>query len=143
MLSVIRATYANAGVKGLWAGWVPNVIRSILVNASEIGVYDQAKTAFAGVDYVYFTPVLQHVAASGAAGLVSACTSTPVDLVKTRLMHQSGKSPGKAKGILQILKEIIDEGGFIGLWGGFTPAVIRKVAWCTVFFVTYERTLAL
>jgi hypothetical protein len=31
------------GVRGLWAGCLPNIQRAFIVNAFELGTYDQAK----------------------------------------------------------------------------------------------------
>ena len=31
------------GVKGLWLGWGPNVVRNSVINAAEISTYDQVK----------------------------------------------------------------------------------------------------
>jgi hypothetical protein len=64
----------NTGLPGLWAGWGPNVTRSFIVNASELGVYDQAKAAFLASTSSPLSPFIQHVVCSAAAGFVSACT---------------------------------------------------------------------
>ena len=34
---------------------------------------------------------------------------------------------------------IFKEEGVSALYSGFTPIVVRKVIWCTLFFVTYEQ----
>ena len=44
MVDVTRHVYANAGILGFWAGVYPNVVRCFLVNAAEIGTYDQVNT---------------------------------------------------------------------------------------------------
>ena len=80
--------YGGAGILGFWRGWQPNVARCFIGNACEIGCYDEAKTRLiaAGVP----DGPLGHFGASGVAGTVSAIFSTPVDVVKTRLMAQAG-----------------------------------------------------
>ena len=73
MGAVLRGVYANGGVPAFWAGWQPNLVRTVLVNAAEIGTYDQAKHML--VPIIGDNPVA-HVGASGVAGVASACTST-------------------------------------------------------------------
>ena len=35
-----RQTIARDGIRGLWLGWGPNVIRNSLINAAEVSTYD-------------------------------------------------------------------------------------------------------
>jgi hypothetical protein len=58
-------------------------------------------------------------------------------------MNQSGKTNGASLGILVILTSVIDTDGVRGLWNGLIPSVVRKISWCTVFFVIYEQAVAL
>lgn len=139
MGAVLRGVYANGGVPAFWAGWQPNLARTFLVNAAEIGTYDQAKHML--VPIIGDNPVA-HVGASGVAGVASACTSTPADVVKTRLMNQSGGVP-KYSGVLDALASILREEGALALYKGFVPIVVRKVLWCSIFFVSYERVRSL
>ena len=81
-----------------------------------------------------------HVAASFTAGVSSALVSTPVDVVKTRLMNQAGSASKQyQKGMFGTLVSIPREEGFRALYKGFFPIICRKVVWCTAFFVTYEQ----
>eukprot|EP00729_Bicosta_minor_P008356 gene8356-12381_t len=138
MAGVMRSVYAAEGIRGLWAGWTPNVARCFLVNAAEIGTYDQVKHMLIENEVFSFSPLLQHVTASATAGFASACTSTPADVVKTRLMNQTGKeTTGQVyTGIADAVTTIVKTEGLATLWSGFAPILTRKVIWCTVFFVS-------
>ena len=136
MVDVARRVFKNDGILGFWAGVYPNVVRCFLVNAAEIGTYDQAKSMI--VPYTGDN-VVGHVAASGIAGLTSAVTSTPVDVVKTRFMNAAGTGK-QYSGMLDAGMQIYREEGLQTLYSGFAPIVIRKLIWCSVFFVLYEKT---
>ena len=43
MSTVFRNIWGRQGLLGFWAGYPPNVARTFLVNAAELGTYDQAK----------------------------------------------------------------------------------------------------
>jgi solute carrier family 25 uncoupling protein 27 len=132
------------GIRGFNAGIQPNVIRTFIVNATELGVYDQVKTTVMGpifgVDSVF-----SHLGACTVAGVASACTSTPADVIKTRLMNQAGGNeilqPGETpyKGFLNTGARIHKEEGMNALYKGFTPIVVRKTIWCIIFFMSYEQ----
>ena len=134
---VARSIMAASGPMGFFAGIKPNVTRTFIVNATELGVYDQIKTEV-------FAPMfgsdnaLSHLGASSIAGVASAATSTPADVVKTRLMNSAGKETS-SPGFLRMLRKIWVEEGLAALYKGFIPICIRKTLWCTVFFLSYEQ----
>lgn len=79
-----------------------------------------------------------HVTASAIAGFASASTSTPADVVKTRLMNSAG-SGGQRLGMFATAQQIVHTEGFGALYSGFAPILLRKVIWVTAFFVTFEQ----
>ena len=46
MISVIRRILKNEGIVGFWAGLYPNVTRTFLVNAAELGTFVKVRTMF-------------------------------------------------------------------------------------------------
>lgn len=138
MSSVSRKIYAKDGILGFWAGLQPNIMRTFLVCAAEYGTYDEAK-----VHLQLYTGdgVVTHTAASGCAGFVSACVSTPADVVKTRLMNHAGGERAY-RGVLHAGSSILREEGFFALYKGFVPICTRKLIWCASFFVCYEKIRA-
>lgn len=117
MVSITRSVVQKDGVLGLWAGLRPNIARTFLVNAAELGTYDQAKSVL--VSTVGEGPVA-HIGASGIAGVTSALTSTPADVVKTRLMNDAGGQQRYA-GMIDATKTILAEEGVGALYAGFYP----------------------
>ena len=138
MREVFTSVYETEGVRGFWAGIKPNIARTFLVNAAELGTYDHAKVFLVGVGLVKDGTLLQHVSASGMAGLCSALVSTPADVVKTRLMNQSGHQH-EYTGTFNCLFTVLRTEGFLALYKGFAPILARKLVWCTAFFASYER----
>merc|ERR1719203_1081319 len=134
-MDVISRVWAADGLAGFWAGVKPNVARTFLVNAAELGTYDEAKSQL--------TPylgdgLLSHVGASGCAGFISACVSTPADVVKTRMMNSAGGKQQYSSMPHAAYRILLDEGP-LALYRGFLPILVRKLIWCTVFFVIYEQ----
>ena len=147
MATVFRDIQATDGVGGLWRGVGPNVVRSFVGCACEVGCYDQFKTSL--LHHQYFTDgTACHLAASTGAGWVSAVVSTPVDVVKTRLMFQAGSGGDQVgsqmvryKGVVDCFAKIYQFEGLRSFYSGFLPLAVRKVGWTVIFFLAYEKML--
>ena len=139
MSTVIRHVYNNDGIIGFWAGIKPNVTRCFFVNAAEIGSYDWCKHKLYELNICIEGSLISHVLSSFFAGILSASVSTPFDVVKTRLMNESGNNIKQYSGMINGLINIPQNEGITALYKGFIPIVTRKVIFCVVFFVTYEN----
>ena len=84
---------------------------------------------------------MAHFGASSFAGLVSAVFSTPIDVVRTRLMNQAGTAH-EDSGVVDALINIPRKEGVAALYKGFWPLFMRKVLWTVSFFLTYEQIKA-
>ena len=81
--------------------------------------------------------------ASGCSGVISACVSTPVDVVKTRLMNQAASGGGtQYAGMGDAFVKIARAEGAKTLYQGFYPIIVRKILGCVVFFSTYDTARA-
>jgi len=139
IIPTAREVWARNGIRGFWAGASPNVARCFVGNACELGCYDQFKhMAIENLKMSGDSP-LTHLVASSGAGLVSAIFSTPVDVIKTRLMAQAGTADQAYKGVVDAAINIPRNEGFMALYKGFWPLFQRKVFWTVIFFVCYER----
>jgi hypothetical protein len=138
MAEVASKVWRNDGIFGFWAGVKPNVARTFLVNAAELGTYDEAKSR---IQPYLGDGFCTHVSASGCAAFTSACVSTPADVVKTRLMDSAGGEK-KYSGMLNAGYRILLDEGPAALYKGFVPICVRKVFWVSSFFVTFENIRA-
>jgi len=138
MMTVINKVWTRDGILGFWAGVKPNVVRTFLVNAAELGTYDEAKLR---LQPYLGSGFFSHVCASGCAGFTSACISTPADVIKTRLMNSAGGEK-QYKGIVDAGCQIVKQEGPLALYKGFLPICVRKLIWCAAFFVSYEQIRA-
>ncbi|KAG0480093.1 hypothetical protein HPP92_010691 [Vanilla planifolia] len=132
------------GVGSLWRGSALTVNRAMIVTASQLATYDQAKEAILGRGLLP-DGLPTHVAASFTAGLVAAAASNPVDVVKTRVMNmkvEKGAAPPYAGAFDCALKTVKAEGP-MALYKGFIPTVSRQGPFTIVLFVTLEQVRSL
>jgi hypothetical protein len=81
-----RAVYTNFGFIGYFKGLQAAIIRASIVNACQLGTYDHVKHAILRLKLLKDGP-LCHFASSMTAGVVVALATSPVDVIKTRLMN--------------------------------------------------------
>ncbi|XP_051207995.1 mitochondrial uncoupling protein 5-like [Lolium perenne] len=131
----------DEGVRSLWRGSSLTVNRAMIVTASQLATYDQAKEAILARRGPAADGLGTHVAASFAAGIVAAAASNPVDVVKTRVMNMKvapGAPPPYAGAVDCALKTVRSE-GVMALYKGFIPTVSRQGPFTVVLFVTLEQ----
>jgi len=131
----------DEGVRSLWRGSSLTVNRAMIVTASQLATYDQAKEAILARRGPGADGLATHVAASFTAGLVAAAASNPVDVVKTRMMNMKvapGAPPPYAGAVDCALKTVRSEGP-MALYKGFIPTVMRQGPFTVVLFVTLEQ----
>ncbi|XP_022820936.1 mitochondrial uncoupling protein Bmcp [Spodoptera litura] len=131
------------GWRGLWRGVGPTSQRAAVIAAVELPVYDACKkrlTAPLG------DSPLNHFASSLLASLGSAVASTPLDVIRTRLMNQrklKGQAPKPNeriyKGTVDCFLQTVRNEGFMALYKGFVPTWLRMGPWNIIFFLTYEQ----
>lgn len=140
MLGTAARIWERDGPAGFWAGAGPNVGRSSLSSAAELGSYDQAEVLLAAA---IGAGALAQLGASAAAALLSAAACSPADVLKTRLMGTAGNGSGRDadSGVLEVARRTLDEEGIGAFYAGFLPLCLRKVVWCGTFFVSYEWLL--
>ncbi|XP_048840994.1 mitochondrial uncoupling protein 4 isoform X1 [Brienomyrus brachyistius] len=132
---------SEGGVRGLWAGWVPNVQRAALVNLGDLTTYDSVKHFLLRNTTIQDNSVC-HGLASTCSGLVAATMGTPADVIKTRIMNQPRDTCGRGllyKSSLDCLLQTIRGEGFMSLYKGFLPTWMRMAPWSLTFWLTYEQ----
>ncbi|XP_054554829.1 mitochondrial uncoupling protein 4 isoform X4 [Talpa occidentalis] len=132
---------AEGGIRGLWAGWVPNVQRAALVNMGDLTTYDTVKHYL-----VLNTPlednIVTHGLSSFCSGLVASILGTPADVIKSRIMNQPRDKQGRGllyKSSTDCLIQAVQGEGFMSLYKGFIPSWLRMTPWSLVFWLTYEK----
>jgi len=129
-----KSIYKNEGIKGLWKGLGPNVLRNSVVNAAELVCYDTFKELL--LNYGIFRDGIPcHFSSAFAAGFCATLVSSPIDVVKTRYMN----STSQYLSVLDCAKCLARQGGFLAFYKGFTPSFMRLGTWNICMFVSFEQ----
>lgn len=125
----------DEGVKKLFTGLTPNLVRGVLMTASQVVTYDVFKNYL--VTTLDFDPSKKatHFSASLMAGLVATTVCSPADVIKTRIMnaHQHHESA------FNVLKNSIKNEGVQFMFRGWVPSFVRLGPNTILIFLAVEQ----
>uniref|UniRef100_A0A7S3R392 Uncharacterized protein n=1 Tax=Dunaliella tertiolecta TaxID=3047 RepID=A0A7S3R392_DUNTE len=137
----------NEGLKGLYAGLGPAVVRHVFYSGTRITVYEsaRAKIAAAGGGSSTSGSIATSLLLGLMAGGVGQLVAVPADLVKVR-MQADGRlvamgqlAAPRYRGMLDALRKITAADGVVGLWRGSMPAVQRAALVNLGELATYDQ----
>ncbi|CAM1510399.1 Fc.00g007340.m01.CDS01 [Cosmosporella sp. VM-42] len=123
------------GLMSWFRGWLPNSTRAAFMTASQLASYDVAKRLL-----LMYTPLddnlTTHFSASFMAGLVAATVTSPIDVIKTRVM-----SGTHSHGVMHLIGDIYKTDGIMWMFKGWTPSFLRlgPQTICTFVFLEMHR----
>ncbi|XP_024215286.1 mitochondrial uncoupling protein Bmcp isoform X2 [Halyomorpha halys] len=142
LFACFKDIYNLEGLSGLWRGVGPTSQRAAVIAAVELPIYDFCKHCLKSK---IGDSVSNHFISSFIASLGTAVASTPLDVLRTRLMNQrkfiitDRKSSNIYKGTLDCLIQTVKNEGIMALYKGFIPTWIRMGPWNIIFFITFEQ----
>lgn len=138
-VDAFRRIAAEEGMAGFFQGLGPSIVRAAIINGCGIASYDHSKHIAMRVTGSE-DGVAARIIGSLVSGMVSAVVSTPLDVVKTRLVNQSAKTTGILyTGMIDCAIKTVRNEGFLALYKGFVPSYTRLAPWQFVFFLTFEQ----
>lgn len=102
------------GIRSLYRGVGPTIIRAAVLTSSQIASYDQVKSILK-LNQIMNEGFALHLSASMVAGLACSVTSAPFDTVKVRLMQDKAR---KFKNAFDCLGKLVANEGPLALYKG-------------------------
>ncbi|KAL1919757.1 uncharacterized protein VTP21DRAFT_1688 [Calcarisporiella thermophila] len=135
----VNAVFRNEGVLGFYRGYLSTVFREIPFTCVQFPLYEYLKLSYAELRQRRIEPAEAAVCGSIAGGFAAAVT-TPLDVVKTRVMlSHKDATYKKYNGIGNTFRRIIAEEGFLVLFSGIGPRVLWISIGGSIFLGVYEQ----
>lgn len=133
----VRSIASKEGLGGLYAGGGAFLLRDLPFDAIQFCLYEQLRI---GYKKAAKRDLYDHEnALIGAfAGAITGAVTTPLDVIKTRLMTQGAK--GHYKGLTDCVMKIMQEEGGSAFLKGIGPRVMWIGIGGSIFFGVLERT---
>jgi solute carrier family 25 S-adenosylmethionine transporter 26 len=136
-LQLLYQAFKTDGLrKGVYRGFGVTIMREVPFSFIQFPLWEYLKTQWEPVTGLPLNPA--SVAVCGAiSGGIAAAVTTPLDVLKTRIML-SESSTHKSAG--RIFKSIYREHGVKGLFAGLLPRVMWITLGGAIFFGCYDLT---
>ncbi|SOV08578.1 related to mitochondrial uncoupling protein 3 [Ustilago sp. UG-2017a] len=123
------------GIRSLYRGVGPTVIRAAVLTSSQIASYDQVKNMLKS-NRIMQEGLPLHFSASMVAGFVCSLTSAPFDTVKVRLMQDKSR---EFKTAFDCLANLVAHEGPFALYKGFGMCWARLGSHTVISLILFER----
>ncbi|KZC15063.1 S-adenosylmethionine mitochondrial carrier protein, partial [Dufourea novaeangliae] len=126
----------------LYRGYWSTVLRDVPFSFIQFPLWEYFKKVYSV--YIDRNILPMESAVCGAvAGGISAIVTTPLDVIKTRIMLAQTNTRSSHLKMLYILQDIYKERGLSGLYAGVGPRVMWITLGGFIFFGTFEEAKAL
>ena len=137
-----RKVVAESGVKGLFRGAAPGMLRQTVYGGLRFSMFDfwmRKKVENVGVHNI---SILDRIFMGLTTGAIAMCMGNPADVVKVRMQAQGKAAPGKKlryTGIVQAFTTIMKEEGIRGFYQSLGPNIIRNSIVGATEVATYSQ----
>lgn len=136
--AALASVIQTQGPRGLYRGWGALAMRDLPFDIIEFPLYEWFKSEWTKKKGGKLAPWQGSLCGSVAGGIAAGLT-TPLDVVKTRLMTQS---PGQYSGVASCLRSIVKDEGAGALFAGAVPRMTSIAFGGAIFFGAYETAKA-
>lgn len=146
MSDAISEFVKRPSLSGAYVGLGAQLARDVPFAAAEFVVYEQLKTFVRRARNWRLPPAddgkqdltkFESFAVGAVAGVCAAIASNPSDVVKTRLMTQTGSS-AQYRNVLHTFRTVAVDEGLSAFAKGLAPRIAAKALQSALFFTTYE-----
>lgn len=132
--------YKAEGAKSLFlTGWKPNMVRGVLMTASQVVTYDMFKNFLVTKYNMDPKKNSTHLTSSLLAGFVATTVCSPADVIKTIVMNAHKKPGHNHDSSFKILMEAINKEGPSFMFRGWVPSFTRLAPFTMLIFFAMEQ----
>lgn len=133
----VRLIVSKQGLRGLYAGYGSFLLRDLPFDAIQFCIYEQLRLGYKLAARRELNDP-ENAIIGAFAGAITGAVTTPLDVIKTRLMVQG--TSHRYKGIVDCVKTIMREEGSHVFLKGLGPRVLWIGIGGSIFFGVLEKT---
>ncbi|XP_009620785.1 protein MITOFERRINLIKE 1, chloroplastic [Nicotiana tomentosiformis] len=142
---VLMRILEKDGILGLYSGYSVTLLRNLPAGVLSYSSFEYLKAAVLSNTKRERLEPFQSVFCGALAGAISASITTPLDVVKTRLMTQVVHSEAANKaaaamvtGVSATVRQILKEEGWVGFTRGMGPRVLHSACFSALGYFAFE-----
>ncbi|GIM03575.1 hypothetical protein Vretimale_8315 [Volvox reticuliferus] len=125
----------KAGFRGLFTGFLPTLLEDVPDMAVKFAVYETLRAVHMRLHHQERPSTLEDLVMGGVAGSAAAAATTPLDVVKTRMMCNASERPTVLQAARGILAECSGPGSF---FRGVGPRALSNGLNSAIFYMWFE-----
>ena len=137
VLDCVKKVVKTQGMRGLYAGLSPALLRSSTYGTTRIALYEPFKQTFAGDVPKSEMKVHHRLLAGLFSGAIASGMFNPTDVIKIRM--QGDRTGTKYPTLVKTAKSVVSEEGPMALYQGVAPCVLRASMCACVELCTYDE----
>ncbi|TID28110.1 hypothetical protein CANINC_002702 [Pichia inconspicua] len=130
---VISNKSGEGVIRGLYRGWGTTIMREIPFTIIQFPLYEHMKSLWAEYEGVEKISPLKGALCGSIAGGFAAAVTTPLDVLKTRLMLSKERIS-----VINLAKNLLKEEGYAVFFSGIGPRTMWISAGGAIFLGVYE-----
>ncbi|TYZ61600.1 hypothetical protein PybrP1_002014 [[Pythium] brassicae (nom. inval.)] len=145
-MQVFRHVVRDEGVRGLYRGMVPTLIRDVPFSGLYVLIYTRLK-AVLEAELPRAPAYSVHFGSGVVAGVLATTVVHPADVVKTRMQlaivdkgaHGELRTVANSLSLTQTVRKILTDEGWRGFAKGIAPRVVKRTLSTAVTWTIYEQ----
>ncbi|KAK6171588.1 hypothetical protein SNE40_019744 [Patella caerulea] len=126
--------YSREGLKGLYSGLAPTLLRDAPFSGLYLMFYSQIKKSLPPSILHNGSPII-HFQCGILAGMLASLVTQPADVIKTHMQL----NPQKFCNIKSAVTYVFEREGMVGFWRGLIPRTIRRTLISAMAWTIYEE----
>jgi solute carrier family 25 (mitochondrial citrate transporter), member 1 len=124
------------GIKDLYKGLTPTIIKQSTNQGIRFMSYNIYKNNIINIGHNKQITTIQALIGGMFSGTISTLCNNPIDMIKTRLQ---GSDSYKYSSTLDCINKVIKHEGFLSLYKGIGPRLLRVIPGQGIIFASYEK----
>jgi len=133
IFGAFKTIFQDQGLRGLYKGLSPTLIRDITYSGIQLMIYDNLKKSFIMDDQKNNSKSI--AACALLSGTIACCFTQPTDVIRTRMQLQ----PVKYNSLIKTVKIIYTEEGLRSFFIGLIPRSTRRILITVLSWTIFEK----
>jgi solute carrier family 25 S-adenosylmethionine transporter 26 len=143
LLGGVKDIFASEGIGGFFAGYSATLLRDVPYTMLELGLYENIKILFKNANIRRDggdgdLTQNQELISGAITGAVTGLLTTPLDVVKTKIMMAPRSGPGSFGSLGAAFSQVYADLGPGGMFSGAGARVAWLLPFTTIYLQAYE-----
>lgn len=141
--AAVRSIASKAGMRGFYQGYGAALSRDLPFRAIQLTLYENSRqrySSWVARRHHRDMTAVENLLMGAACGSVTAGFTTPLDVIRTRMMSQSPGAGAAYSSAIDCLTKTVRTEGLMSLYKGIVPRIALIGPSAAIFFVAYEQS---